>query len=260
MWSAAGERGRLPRRLSGGQRAPAAGAVLAWFYLPHRATVVANKAAPRAATRTLFTRPLRLAYSLQIILATTQGVAPSGPSTWPSWRVAAGDWPLVHHLCRAHHSARAHCRTDGGSPRALLVCAVRDRRLWGAFRHLWPAHQSHLAGDPLNPEASPPPLRTAADGLLADATPPDLRGRIQAVYSAAGTGSAFVVATVSGLSTDCIAACPSSWSVVSFWLARLRSSCPASRACSPLAGASATPLSDLPPPAEELARERVVSE
>src|SRR5262249_58595552 len=40
--------------------------------------------------------------------------------------------------------------------------------------------------------------RSGVDGLLADATPPHVRGKVQANYSAAGTGGAFVVATASG--------------------------------------------------------------
>lgn len=36
------------------------------------------------------------------------------------------------------------------------------------------------------------------DGLLADATPAQVNGKVQANYRPAGTGSAFVIATISG--------------------------------------------------------------
>ncbi len=179
----------------------AAGAVLAWFYLPHRATVVANKAAPRAATRTLFTRPLRLAYSLQIILATTQGV---GAAVWTIYMADLGASPLVIGLSF----------TTFAVPIILLApiagrMADRHGRYWYVLLGIAVCGVLFVIyGLPINPIwlviLSVPEgiaaafARTAADGLLADATPPDLRGRIQAVYSAAGTGSAFVVATVSG--------------------------------------------------------------
>jgi MFS family permease len=179
----------------------AIGAVLAWFYLPRRATIVATDTSPRAVRAALFTRPLALAYSLQIILATTQGV---GAAVWTIYMADLGATPLVIGLSF----------TTFAVPIILLApiagrMADRHGRYWYVLLGIAVCGVLFVIyGLPINPIwlviLSVPEgiaaafARTAIDGLLADATPPALRGRVQAVYSAAGTGSAFVVATVSG--------------------------------------------------------------
>jgi MFS family permease len=106
--------------------------------------------------------------------------------------------------------------------------------------------------------------RTATDGLLADATPPSLRGRIQATYSAAGTGSAFVVATVSGFIYGLYRGLPFLMvggiflaGAVTLLLPQVaRLFAPGAFKITPPADADA----EAAPPAEELGRERVLSE
>ncbi len=179
----------------------AIGAVLAWIYLPRRASIVTTDATPRAVRAALFTRPLALAYSLQLILATTQGV---GAAVWTIYMADLGATPLVIGLSF----------TTFAVPIILLApvagrMADRYGRYWYVLLGIAVCGVLFVIyGLPINPLwlviLSVPEgiaaafARTAIDGLLADATPPALRGRVQAVYSAAGTGSAFIVATVSG--------------------------------------------------------------
>ncbi len=152
---------------------------------------LSSEAAPRAATAQLFTRPLLLAYSLQIILATTQGV---GAAVWTIYMADLGASPLVIGLSF----------TTFAIPIILLApiagrMADRHGRYWYVLFGLSVCGVLFVIyGLPINPIwlviLSVPEgvaaafARTAADGLLADATPPSLRGRIQATYSAAGTG------------------------------------------------------------------------
>jgi MFS family permease len=179
----------------------AVGAVLAWFFLPRRATTSSGPAASRVATAALFTRPLLLAYGLQIVLATSQGV---GAAVWTIYMADLGASPLMIGLSF----------TTFAVPIILLApiagrMADRYGRYWYVLLGLAVCGVLFVIyGLPIAPIwlviLSVPEgiaaafARTATDGLLADATPPSLRGRIQAAYSAAGTGSAFVVATISG--------------------------------------------------------------
>jgi len=241
----------------------AVGAVLAWFFLPRRAIVYGGESASRAKTSTLFTRPLLLVYSLQIILATTQGV---GAAVWTIYMADLGASPLVIGLSF----------TTFAVPIILLApiagrMADRSGRYWYVLLGIAVCGVLFIIyGLPINPIwlviLSVPEgvaaafARTAADGLLADATPPEMRGRVQAVYSAAGTGSAFVVATVSGFIYGLYRGLPF-FMVGVIFLAGAGALLFPSVARMFASGAMnlARPAEPIPP-AEELARERVVSE
>lgn len=241
----------------------AAGAALAWFFLPRRATVYAGETASRAQTSALFTRPLLLAYSLQVILATTQGV---GAAVWTIYMADLGASPLMIGLSF----------TTFAVPIILLApiagrMADRHGRYWYVLLGLAICGVLFVIyGLPINPlwlvVLSVPEgiaaafARTAIDGLLADATPPELRGRIQAVYSAAGTGSAFVVATISGFIYGLYRGLPFFMVGGIFLVGAAALLLPS---VARMFASDAMNL-DLPaepiPPAEELARERVVGE
>jgi MFS family permease len=180
----------------------AVGAALAWFFLPHRATGGVEQHSPRRATTgTLYTRPLLLAYSLQIILATTQGV---GAAVWTIYMADLGAPPLLIGLSFTTFAVPIIVLAPIAGRLAdrhgrywyvlfgIAICGVLFVIYGLPIDPIWLVILSVLEG------IAAAFARTATDGLLADATPPHLRGRIQALYSAAGTGSAFVVATVSG--------------------------------------------------------------
>lgn len=246
----------------------AAGAVLAWFYLPHRATVATPEPDSHGRiTGALFTRPLLLAYSLQIILATSQGV---GAAVWTIYMADLGASPLLIGLSF----------TTFAVPIILLApiagrMADRHGRYWYVLLGIAVCGLLFVIyGLPIDPIwlviLSVPEgiaaafARTASDGLLADATPAHLRGRIQAVYSAAGTGSAFVVATISGFIYGLYRGLPFIMVGGIFLAAAAALLLPAlARMFTPALTpdtADAAPFGDEPPPAEELAREWVVSE
>ncbi|HSJ40863.1 MAG TPA: MFS transporter, partial [Xanthobacteraceae bacterium] len=234
-----------------------------------RASVVATDATPRAVRVALFTRPLALAYSLQIILATTQGV---GAAVWTIYMADLGATPLVIGLSF----------TTFAVPIILLApiagrMADRYGRYWYVLLGIAVCGVlCVIYGLPINPLwlviLSVPEgiaaafARTAIDGLLADATPPALRGRVQAIYSAAGTGSAFVVATVSGFVYGLYRGLPF-FLVGGIFLAGAGALLLPSVARM-FASGTVTPSEPVDfvesveefPPAEELARERVVSE
>ena len=245
----------------------AAGAALAWFYLPRRATLASETTAPQtAATASVFTRPLLLAYSMQIVLATTQGV---GAAVWTIYMADLGASPLMIGLSF----------TTFAVPIIVLApiagrMADRTGRYWYVlFGIAVCGILFAIYGLPIDPIwlviLSVPEgiaaafARTATDGLLADATPPAMRGRIQAAYSAAGTGSAFVIATVSGFIYGLYRGLPFLLVGAIFLATALALLLPAvARLFAPVTPQArhlGQPADDFPP-AEELARERVVSE
>lgn len=239
------------------------GAVLAWFYLPRRALIASTEATYQRVKASLFTRPLLLAYSLNMILATTQGV---GAAVWTIYMADLGASPLVIGLSF----------TTFAIPIILLApvagrLADRHGRYWYVLLGIGVCGVLFVIyGLPINPIwlvlLSVPEgiaaafARTAADGLLADATPPALRGRVQAAYSASGTGSAFVVATVSGFIYGLYRGLPFIMVGGIFLAGAAVLLLPGVvRMFAPSAVATAETASEFPP-AEELARERVVSE
>lgn len=245
----------------------AVGAVLAWFYLPRRATVIAPPAATSGTvTAALFTRPLLLAYSLQIILSTVQGV---GSAVWTIYMADLGASPLMIGLSF----------TTFAIPIIVLApiagrMADRHGRYWYVLLGIAVCGALFVYyGLPINPIwlviLSVPEgiaaafARTASDGLLADATPPHLRGRVQATYSAMGTGSAFVIATISGFVYGLYRGLPfilvggvflaGAAALLLPAVARMFASAEAHTSHS-------AEITEQTPPAEELARERVVTE
>ena len=244
----------------------AAGAALAWFYLPRRAILVvgADASSSRASARAaLFTQPLLLAYSMQIVLATTQGV---GAAVWTIYMADLGATPLMIGLSF----------TTFAIPIIVLApiagrMADRTGRYWYVLFGIAVCGVLFIIyGLPINPIwlviLSVPEgiaaafARTATDGLLADATPPAMRGRIQAAYSAAGTGSAFVVATVSGFIYGLYRGLPFLLVGAIFLAATVALLAPnVARLFAPGAARIGQPADQLPP-TEELARERIVSE
>lgn len=243
----------------------AAGAALAWFYLPRRAiaSTETTSSPHETAKASLFTRPLLLAYSMQIVLATTQGV---GAAVWTIYMADLGASPLMIGLSF----------TTFAIPIIVLApiagrMADRTGRYWYVLFGIAVCGVLFVIyGLPIDPVwlviLSVPEgiaaafARTATDGLLADATPPALRGRIQAAYSAAGTGSAFVVATVSGFIYGLYRGLP--FLVVGgvFLAAAVALLLPSvARLFAPVASRNLHPADEFPP-AEELARERVVSD
>ena len=243
----------------------AAGAALAWFYLPRRAIVSAETtSSPReTANVSLFTRPLLLAYSMQIVLATTQGV---GAAVWTIYMADLGASPLMIGLSF----------TTFAIPIIVLApiagrMADRTGRYWYVLFGIAVCGVLFVIyGLPIDPVwlviLSVPEgiaaafARTATDGLLADATPPAMRGRVQAAYSAAGTGSAFVIATVSGFIYGLYRGLPFLLVGGVFLAAALALLSPGvARLFTPGSARASLPADEFPP-AEELARERVVSE
>jgi MFS family permease len=243
----------------------AAGAALAWFYLPRRAIVSAEttSSSRETARLALFTRPLLLVYSMQIVLATTQGV---GAAVWTIYMADLGASPLMIGLSF----------TTFAVPIIVLApiagrMADRTGRYWYVLFGIAVCGVLFVIyGLPIDPIwlviLSVPEgiaaafARTATDGLLADATPPALRGRIQAAYSAAGTGSAFVVATVSGFIYGLYRGLPFLLVGGVFLAAAVALLLPSvARLFAPTAPPASHPADEFPP-AEELARERVVSE
>lgn len=242
----------------------AVGAVLAWFFLPRRAAVAVSAETPAHAVRSaLFTRPLILAYSLNIILSATQGF---GAAVWTIYMADLGASPLMIGLSF----------TTFAIPIIVLApiagrMADRHGRYWYVLLGISVCGVLFVIyGLPIAPillvVLSVPEgiaaafARTAADGLLADATPPDLRGRVQAVYSASGTGSAFIIATASGFIYGLYRGAP--FILVGFIFlagAAVLLVPGVARMFAPGVASVAWPV-DQPPPAEELARERVVSE
>ena len=244
----------------------AAGAALAWFHLPRRAVAAADalaSAATATARDSLFTRPLLLAYSMQIILATTQGV---GAAVWTIYMADLGASPLMIGLSF----------TTFAIPIIVLApiagrMADRTGRYWYVLFGIAVCGVLFVIyGLPIDPIwlviLSVPEgiaaafARTATDGLLADATPPAMRGRVQAAYSAAGTGSAFVIATVSGFIYGLYRGLPFLLVGGVFLAAALALLSPGvARLFTPGSALASLPADEFPP-AEELARERVVSE
>jgi MFS family permease len=250
----------------------ALGAVLAWFFLPRRTAEIAGERTARSKRAALFTRPLLLAYSLQIVLATTQGV---GAAVWTIYMADLGASPLVIGLSF----------TTFAVPIIILApiagrMADRHGRYWYVLFGIAICGVLFVIyGLPINPIwlviLSVPEgiaaafARSAADGLLADATPPALRGQIQAAYSAAGTGSAFVVATVSGFIYGLYRGLPFIFvgavflaGVVALLVPGIARMFDPNATHLPLANeqVAETEPAGPPPLAEELGRDRVVSE
>lgn len=242
------------------------GAVLAWIYLPRRALVAPAGISSHVATGMLFTRPLLLAYSLQIILATTQGI---GAATWTIYMADLGATPLMIGLSF----------TTFAVPIIVLApiagrMADRTGRYWYVLLGIGVCGVLFVIyGLPINPIwlvilSIPEGIaaafaRTATDGLLADATPPNVRGRVQAFYSAAGTGSAFVMATISGFIYGIYQGLPFLMAGGIFLAGAIVLLLPGVVGifAHTTAGAvQSTQPADQMPLAEELARERVVSE
>jgi len=164
-------------------------------------------ATPRAATPTPvfssgFTGPLALAYGLAVVLAWPQGVT---PAIWRLYMQDRGASLLLIGLSFTTFALAA-------SALAPLAGRISDR--YGRWRPI-------LAGLALSGAVYcvyglrlPPGwivalalvegaglavARVATDGFLADHVPQDLRGRIHARFSAAGTAGSLVGAAVSGV-------------------------------------------------------------
>ncbi len=181
----------------------AVGAVLAWIFLRRRVSSEHTRGSitRREAMRGLFTRPLRLAYVLQMALSIPTGI---GAAVWSIFMADRGaSVPLI-----------GLSYTTFALP--ILIFAPLGGRISDSYGRYWPAIGAFALyglvfvayGFPISPLAiilislvegvAAAVARSAADGLLADVTPPHLRGMVQANYSAANTAGAFLSASAAG--------------------------------------------------------------
>ncbi|MBF6590076.1 MAG: MFS transporter [Ktedonobacterales bacterium] len=176
------------------------GAILARLLLPRQSEAHSRRAGttPR---RLLFTHPLLFVYGLQMVLSSTQGL---GAAIWTIYMRDRGASLLLIGLSFTTYAV------------PILLLAPLAGRFADRYGRLPPLLIGFgiyviilcLYGLPLSPLTitllSVPEGMGAAfargglDGLLADATPPDIRGTIQANYSAAGTAGSFLAATAAG--------------------------------------------------------------
>jgi MFS family permease len=179
----------------------AAGAFMARFFLPRRGKAEELAAETSLQGSGLFTPPLMLAYALQMVISAVIGV---GAASWTIYMADRGASPLLIGLSF----------TTFAVPIVVLApvtgrLADRHGRYWFVLIGLACVGALFVVyGLPIDPIwlviLSVPEgiaaacARSGVDGLLADATPAHLRGKVQANYSAAGTGSAFLIATISG--------------------------------------------------------------
>jgi DHA1 family multidrug resistance protein-like MFS transporter len=180
------------------------GALATLLFLPrpavprpaHRAAQVQQPPLSR-----LFTRPLLLAYVLGFVLAMNGGI---GMAIWSLFMSDHGaSLPII-----------GLSYTTFAVP--IIVLAPISGRIADRYGRFWPAIVGYslcavvfgLYALPLSPwwiviisglEGIPVALgRSAADGLLADSTPPDARSRVQANFGAAGNAGSLVAATGAG--------------------------------------------------------------
>jgi MFS family permease len=180
------------------------GALLARLYLPAQANPAVTKAAARErpARAALFTPPLTLTYTLSAVLALTQGVISALWAIYMRLRGASLEVIGLSYtayaviaLVLAPLAGRFSDRRGRFRPifAALLLYGVIYSAYALPIGPLWLVLLSAVEG------VSGGVGRSAVDGLLADLTPPDVRGRVQARYSAASTAGAFVMAALAGL-------------------------------------------------------------
>lgn len=161
-----------------------------------------SASAPPSMLSRLFAPRISLAYGLTAALALTQGVI---SAIWAIYMRLRGASLELIGLSYTTFAITALIL-------APLAGRFSDRR--GRFRPLVAALALYavlycLYAAPIGPwwlillsgveGISGAVARSATDGLLADVTPPDLRGRVQANYSAAGTAGAFLMALLAGL-------------------------------------------------------------
>ncbi|HET8910304.1 MAG TPA: MFS transporter, partial [Ktedonobacteraceae bacterium] len=162
----------------------------------------AERALELASPTKLFTRPLVVTYSLQIVLSLIQGVA---MAVWTLYMLDRGASLFLIGLSF----------TTFALPVILLApVAGRLSDLYGRYRTLifglfLSSLIFYLYSAPITPLwvviLSIPEgvgaafTRSAVDGLLADVMPMQAKGRVQAYYSAAGSLGSFIGATASGL-------------------------------------------------------------
>jgi MFS family permease len=179
--------------------------VVALFVLPNARKTdesEAERALELASPTKLFTRPLVVTYSLQIVLSLIQGVA---MAVWTLYMLDRGASLFLIGLSF----------TTFALPVILLApIAGRLSDLYGRYRTLifglfLSSLIFYLYSAPITPLwvviLSIPEgvgaafTRSAVDGLLADVMPMQAKGRVQAYYSAAGSLGSFIGATASGL-------------------------------------------------------------
>ncbi len=150
----------------------------------------------------VFTRPLTMAYLLQLILLITNGVA---ASVWSRYMLDRGaSLPLIGLSFTTFALPIIFIAPLGGrfSDRhgrygTLLLGLLLSGSVFCLYslplQPLWIIVISVLEG------ASIAIARGAIDGFLADVIPPDNKGKVQAIYSAAGTAGSFLGATAAGI-------------------------------------------------------------
>jgi MFS family permease len=180
------------------------GALLARLYLPAHANPPVTEAATasRPARAALFTPPLTLTYTLSAVLALTQGII---SALWAIYMRLRGASLEVIGLSYTAYAIIAlvlaplagRFSDRRGRFRPILAALLLYGVIYSAYAlpigPLWLVLLSAVEG------VSGGVARSAVDGLLADLTSPDVRGRVQANYSAATTAGAFVMAALAGL-------------------------------------------------------------
>ena len=183
------------------------GALLARLFLPAHVAVgevVGERGgdAPVRARGAVFSPQLRLTYALSATIALTQGVI---SALWAIYMLMRGasleliglsyTVYAVIALVLAPLSGRFSDRR--GRYRPILVSLVIYAAIYCAYAlpvsAIWLVSLSATEG------IAGGIVRSALDGLLADVTPLALRGRVQANYTAASTGGAFVMAALAGV-------------------------------------------------------------
>jgi MFS family permease len=202
-----------------------AAAALARLYLPaHVAVALAPgaRADVRAARRALFSPQLCLAYALSASVALTQGVISALWAIYMLRRGASLDLIGLSYtayaiiaLVLAPLAGRFSDRRGRYRPLlcSLMIYAAIYCIYAAPIGPLWLVTLSATEG------VAGGIVRSALDGLLADVTPPDLRGRVQANYTAASTGGAFVMAALAGILYNASPGLPFFVVGVAFWLA-----------------------------------------
>jgi len=157
---------------------------------------------PHLAIQGLFTRPLLLVYTIQLILQTTQGVVTaiwslymldlgaSLPVIGLSYTVFAVPIILLTPISGrlTDRYGRYWMITLGMLLFGTIFCLYSLH-----FSIIWLLFLSTMEG------VSSAIIRSAIDGLLADVTQPGVKGKVQANFSASGTLGSFLGATLAGI-------------------------------------------------------------
>ncbi len=182
-----------------------AGAVLARCFLPSQVAsgdTAGDSAVPSTIRRALYAPRLLLPYALSATIALTQGVI---SALWAIYMLMRGASLQVIGLSYTVYAIIAlilaplsgRFSDQRGRYRPILLSLLIYAAIYCTYAlplgPLWLLLLSATEG------IAGGIVRSALDGLLAEVTPAALRGRVQANYTAASTGGAFVMAALAGV-------------------------------------------------------------